>query len=53
MQPGFVITSVNGDRVSNVMEVMEAVKNAYNSLTLDGYYEGEPDLYSYRFKKNE
>ncbi len=53
MQPGFVITSVNGDRVSNVMEVMETVKNAYNSLTLDGYYEGEPDLYSYRFKKNE
>ncbi len=53
MQPGFVITSVNGDRVSNVMEVVEAIKNVYNSLTLDGYYEGEPDLYSYRFKKNE
>lgn len=53
MQPGFVITSVNGDRVSNVMEVVEAIKNAYNSLTLDGYYEGEPDLYSYRFKKTE
>ncbi len=52
MQPGFVITSVNGDRVSNVIEAVDAIKNAYNSLTLDGYYEGEPDLYSYRFKKN-
>ena len=52
MQPGFVITSVNGDRVSNAAEAVEAIKNAYNSLTLDGYYEGEPDLYSYRFKKN-
>lgn len=53
MQPGFVITSVNGDRVSNVVEAVDAIKNVYNSLTLDGYYEGEPDLYSYRFKKNE
>lgn len=52
MQPGFVITSVNGDRVSSVAEAVEAMKNAYNSLTLDGYYQGEPDLYSYRFRKN-
>ena len=52
MQPGFVITSVNGDRVSSVSEAVEAMKNAYNSLTLDGYYQGEPDLYSYRFRKN-
>lgn len=53
MQPGFVISSVNGDRVSNAAEAVDAIKNAYNSLVLDGYYEGEPDLYSYRFKKEE
>jgi S1-C subfamily serine protease len=53
MQPGFVISSVNGDRVANSSEAIEAIKNAYNSLVLDGYYEGEPDLYSYRFKKEE
>jgi S1-C subfamily serine protease len=53
MQPGFVISSVNGDRVANSAEAIEAIKNAYNSLVLDGYYEGEPDLYSYRFKKEE
>ncbi|GAB4496868.1 MAG: Do family serine endopeptidase [Saprospiraceae bacterium] len=53
MQPGFVISSVNGDRVTNASEAIEAIKNAYNSLVLDGYYEGEPDLYSYRFKKEE
>lgn len=52
MQPGFVITSINGDRVSNVTEAIDAIRNAYNSLTLDGYYEGEADLYSYRFRKN-
>lgn len=51
MQPGFVITSVNGKRVSNVSEAVEAMQNAYNNLSLDGYYEGESDLYSYRFKK--
>ena len=53
MQPGFVISSVNGDRVATASETIEAIKNAYNSLVLDGYYEGEPDLYSYRFKKEE
>jgi S1-C subfamily serine protease len=53
MQPGFVIASVNGDRVANAAEAIDAIKNAYNSLVLDGYYEGEPDLYSYRFKKEE
>jgi Do/DeqQ family serine protease len=51
MQPGFVITSVNGKRVNNVSEAVEAMRSAYNQLSLDGYYEGESDLYSYRFKK--
>lgn len=53
MQPGFIISSVNGNRVTNAAEAIEAMKNVYNSLSLDGYYEGEPDLYSYRFKKKE
>ncbi|HAD11272.1 MAG TPA: protease Do [Saprospirales bacterium] len=51
MQPGFVITGINGKRVSNVTEAIEAMQSAYINLTLDGYYEGESDLYSYRFKK--
>jgi len=53
MQPGFLITSVNGNRVDNTAEAIEAIKSAYNSLVLDGYYEGEPDLYSYRFRKKD
>ncbi len=53
MQPGFVISSVNGNRVSSAAEAIDAIKNAYNSLVLDGYYDGEPDLYSYRFRKGE
>jgi Do/DeqQ family serine protease len=51
MQPGFVITGINGKRVSNVTDAIEAMQSAYINLTLDGYYEGESDLYSYRFKK--
>lgn len=51
MQPGFVITSINGNRISNAGDAIEIMRGAYNSLVLDGYYEGEPDLYSYRFKK--
>lgn len=53
MQPGFVISSVNGTRVNSAAEAIDAIKSAFNSLVLDGYYEGEPDLYSYRFKKEE
>jgi serine protease Do len=51
MQPGFIITSVNGSRVSNASETIEAITAARSAVSLDGYYEGEPDLYSYRFKK--
>ena len=53
MQPGFIITSVNGKRVISMSEAVEAMQNAINNLSLDGYYEGESDLYSYRFKKKE
>jgi serine protease Do len=51
MQPGFIISSVNGNRINSMGEAIEAIKNAYNNIVLDGNYEGEPDLYSYRFKK--
>lgn len=51
MQPGFIITTVNDSRVENASEAIEAIQNAYNNLKLDGYYEGENDLYSYRFRK--
>ncbi|MCS6928810.1 MAG: trypsin-like peptidase domain-containing protein [Saprospiraceae bacterium] len=51
MVPGYVITSVNGNRVSNLAETVDCIRNAYSLVVLDGYYEGEPDLYSYRFRK--
>jgi Do/DeqQ family serine protease len=51
MQPGFILSRVNGNRVTNVGEAIEAIKLANNSLVLDGYYQGEDDLYSYRLRK--
>ncbi len=36
---------------TGVTEAVEAIKSASKNLTLDGYYEGQPDLYSYRFRK--
>ncbi|MCY7327341.1 MAG: PDZ domain-containing protein, partial [Saprospiraceae bacterium] len=51
MQPGLVITAVNGAQVASVSETVEAIKSASRNLVLDGYYEGQPDLYSYRFRK--
>ncbi|MGI9158891.1 MAG: PDZ domain-containing protein, partial [Saprospiraceae bacterium] len=53
MQPGFVIVSVNGKRVTSAAETIESIRDAVNSVILDGYYEGEEDLYSYRFRKRE
>ncbi len=51
MVPGYIITSVNGNRVSNLAEVVDCVRNAHSIVTLEGYYEGESDLYAYRFRK--
>ena len=51
MQPGFILTRVNGSRVNDLSEAIDAIRNAYNNIVLDGYYEGEEDLYSYRFRK--
>lgn len=53
MQPGFIVTSVNGNRIASMSETIDCIKNAYNHVILDGYYEGEPDLYSYRFRKKK
>lgn len=53
MQPGFIVTSVNGNRISTMAETVDCIRNAYNHVILDGYYEGEPDLYSYRFRKKK
>jgi len=51
MAPGFVITSVNGNRAATMAEVVDLIRSAYNLVVLEGYYESEPDRYEYRFRK--
>jgi serine protease Do len=51
MEPGYVISSVNGRRVATASEAIDAIKNARGFVSLDGYYEGYKELYSYEFKK--
>ncbi len=51
MEPGYVITSVNGKRITSAAEAIETIKNARSFVSLDGYYEGYKELYSYEFRK--
>ena len=53
MQSDFLITSVNGNKVENAAEAIEAIQNARSWVSFDGYYDSEPDLYSYRYKKED
>lgn len=51
MEPGFVISSVNGRRVVSAAEAIEFIRNARGFVSLDGYYENYAELYSYQFRK--
>lgn len=51
MQPGFVITSVNGLRIHHLAEAVDAILQADRQVSLEGYYPKEQQLYTYRFQK--
>lgn len=51
MEAGYVITSVNGRRIASAGEAIESIQNAHGFVSLDGYYEGYRELYSYEFRK--
>ncbi len=51
MQPGYVITAVNGARITSAGDAISAMQDSRSWVNLDGFYENEPDQYSYRFKK--
>ena len=43
VRPGFIITSVNGRRVSNVEQMQRALKEGEGMIGLEGYYPNAPD----------
>jgi serine protease Do len=51
MQAGFIINSINGVPVESIEEAVETVTAVRSTVSMDGYYPGEPDLYSYQFRQ--
>ena len=51
MDPGFIITRVNGQRVNSVEEVVSELYDARGEVTLDGIYEKFEGEYAYVFYK--
>ena len=43
VRPGFIVTSVNGRRVSNVAEMQRALQAGDDTIALEGYYPDAPD----------
>lgn len=50
MEPGYVITHVNGKRVKTRAEAIRLMQEAGAEVVLDGYYEGYSDTYAYTFR---
>lgn len=52
MAPGYVITSVNGKKVTNVDGLIAQINSADDEILLDGFYEKYKGRFPYRFHKN-
>jgi len=50
MEPGYVITHVNGKRVKTKADAVKLLQEGGAEITLDGFYEGYPDTYAYTFR---
>jgi S1-C subfamily serine protease len=53
MEPGFIITSVNGNEIKNVDELGQLLAAGYDQLQLEGIYPGYKGIYTYKIKLNE
>ncbi len=47
MQPGFIITSVNGQDITSMDDLSKALANATGSVRLEGIYPGYDGIYQY------
>ncbi len=53
MEPGFIITSVNGTDIKNIEELGQLLGAGYDQLQLEGIYPGYKGVYTYKIKLNE
>ena len=53
MDPDYIITKVNDNRVRNMQECVNALKEAKGKVLLEGFYENYPGEYYYTFSKRK
>lgn len=51
MDPGFVITKINDEAVTDIPSIIKAIQKAENKVMLEGVYEDYPGEYYYAFAK--
>lgn len=51
MAPNYIITSLNGNRISNVNDLLIELRKAKKNVLLEGFYEKYKGKYPYRFDK--
>jgi serine protease Do len=52
IEPGYIITSINKEKVATVNEVLELVTDYSGSIVFNGYYENYPGEFPYTFSIN-
>ena len=53
MDPGFIITSVNGNEIKNIDELAQILGAGYDQLQLEGIYPGYSGIYTYKINLDE
>ncbi len=53
MDPGFIITSVNGRDIKNTDDLGQLLGGAYDQVQLEGIYPGYKGIYTYKIKLND
>lgn len=51
MDPGFIITALNGDRITRVDDFIKSLESNSGEILLNGYYENYPGEWPYKFYK--
>ncbi len=52
MDPGYIITTINGHKVAKANDLLEELKSAKGQVFLEGFYEKYPGEYPYTFVLN-
>ncbi len=51
IEPGYIVTKVNGKEIRSVDDFLRGVKESKKKIKLEGYYKGYPEMYPYELEK--